>query len=86
MFDDEGPFGALQCRQDHDDAKAISPIAHHGQGEQQVRGPLRRLSLELQKNGDRRISFMEPNGTTRCSRSPSVHCALKVASSPGVNM
>lgn len=48
MFDDEGLFGALQCRQDHDDAQPIRPIAHHGQGKQQVGGALCRLSLELE--------------------------------------
>lgn len=48
MFDDESLLGALQGRQHHDDAKPICPIAHHGQGKQEVRGALRRLSLELE--------------------------------------
>lgn len=48
MFDDEGLFGALQRRQDHDDAQPIRPVAHHGQGKQQVGGALCRLSLELE--------------------------------------
>ncbi len=49
MFDDEGLFGALQCRQDHDDAQPIRGIAHHGQGKQQVGGALCRLALELEQ-------------------------------------
>lgn len=48
MFDDEGPFGAPQCRKHHDDAQPICPIAHHCQGKQKVRGALRGLSLELE--------------------------------------
>lgn len=48
MFDDEGLFGALQSRKNHDDAQAIRPVAHHGQGEQCVGDALCRLSLELQ--------------------------------------
>lgn len=48
MFDDEGLFGAPQCRKDHYDAQPIGPIAHHGQGKQQVGGALCRLSLELE--------------------------------------
>ena len=48
MFDDECLFGAPQWRQDHNDTQPIRPIAHHGEGKQQVRGPLRRLSLELE--------------------------------------
>lgn len=48
MFDDEVPFGALQGRQDHNNTQPICPIAHHGQGKQQVGGALCRLSLELE--------------------------------------
>lgn len=48
MFDDEGLFGAPQCGQDHDDAQPICPIAHHGQGKQQVRRALCGLPLELE--------------------------------------
>lgn len=48
MFDYEGLFGALQRRQDRDDAQPICAIAHHGQGKQQVGGALRRLPLELE--------------------------------------
>lgn len=47
VFDDEGPLGASQCRQDQNDAQSIRPIAHHGQSKQQERGALCRLSLEL---------------------------------------
>lgn len=49
MFYDKGPFGSLQCRQDHDDAQSIRPIPHHGQSEQQVGGALCGLSLELEE-------------------------------------
>lgn len=48
MFDDEGVFGAPQRRQDHDDAQPVRPVAHHGQSEQQVRGALCGLPLELE--------------------------------------
>lgn len=49
MFHDEGLFGALQSRKNHNDAQAVRPVAHHGQGEQRVGDALCRLPLELQQ-------------------------------------
>lgn len=57
MFDDEGLFGVLQSRKNHDDAQAVRPVAHQGQGEQRVGDALCRLSLELQHQQKKKRYF-----------------------------
>ena len=51
VFEDESPPGALERRQHHDDTQPVGPIAHHGQGEQQVGRPFCWVPPELQKKG-----------------------------------
>lgn len=58
VFDDEGPFGALQGRKDHDDAQAIRAIAQHGQGEHCAGDALCRLPPELQQKDTETTIFL----------------------------